>query len=79
MPLTKAQCEAKGFIWNEDTQTCIMPKIALIKMTLSRGTGCDGGGRAVVIRRKLPLAVQMALIKAAKPARRSRRSRRPGR
>jgi hypothetical protein len=59
-----------GFIWNEDTRTCTMPKISLIKMTLSRGPGCDGGSRAVVIKKKLPLAVKKALIKAAKPKKR---------
>jgi len=72
--VTRAQCEAMGFIWNEDTQTCTMPRIKLIKMTISRGVGCDGGGSAVVIRKKLPLDVQKALIKAAKPPRRSKRS-----
>ena len=65
--MTRAKCEAIGFIWNEDAQTCTMPKIKLIKMTLSRGTSCDGGGKAVVIKRKLALDVQKALIKAAKP------------
>ena len=72
--VTRAQCEAMGFIWNEDTQTCTMPRIKLIKMTISRGVGCDGGGSAVVIRKRLPLDVQKALIKAAKPPRRSKRS-----
>ena len=71
--MTKSQCEAMGFIWNEATQTCSMPKIALITMTLSRGVGCDGPSRAVTIRRKLPLAVQKVLIKAARPKKRSSR------
>ena len=71
--LTKAQCEKLGFNWNEDTQTCTMPRISLITMTLSRGPGCDGPSRAVTIRKKLPLAVQKVLIKAAKPKRRSSR------
>ncbi len=73
MPITKAQCEAKGFIWNEDTQTCTMPKIKLIKMTISRGVGCDGGGRAVVIKKKLPLDVRKALIKAGEAAETAKR------
>jgi hypothetical protein len=72
--ITKAQCEAKGFDWNEDTQTCTMPRITLIKMTLSRGPGCDGGGRAVTIR-KLPMAVRMALLKAGRQKKRPRASR----
>jgi len=50
-----------------------MPRIKLIKMTISKGVGCDGGGSAVVIRKRLPLDVQKALIKAAKSPRRSRR------
>jgi len=79
MAISKAECEAKGFIWNEVTRTCTMPRIKLIKMTIGRGVGCDGGARAVVIRRKLALDVQKALIKAAKPKRRSKRSRRPAR
>ena len=79
MPTTKAECDALGFNWNENTQTCTMPKIKLIKMTIGRGVGCDGGAKAVVIKRKLPLAVQKALIKAATPPRRSRKPRRPGR
>ncbi len=69
--VTKARCEAMGFIWNEKTQTCSMPKISLIKMTLSRGPGCDGGSRAVVITKNLPLAVKKALIKAAKARKRT--------
>jgi hypothetical protein len=67
--ITKAQCEAMGFTWNEENQSCTMPKISLIKMTLSRGVGCDGRSKAVVIKRKLPLVVQKALIKAARPKR----------
>jgi hypothetical protein len=73
MAISKAECEAKGFIRNDETRTCTMPKIKLIKMTIGRGVGCDGGARAVVIRRRLALDVQKALIKAAKPPRRSRR------
>jgi len=73
MPTTKAACDALGFNWNPDTQTCTMPRIKLIKMTISKGVGCDGGGSAVVIRKRLPLDVQKALIKAAKSPRRSRR------
>jgi hypothetical protein len=69
--LTKAQCEARGFIWNEDTQTCSIPKITLIKMTVSRGVGCDGPSRVVVIRKPLPLAVRKALLKAGRKPRRS--------
>jgi hypothetical protein len=66
MPITKAQCEAKGFDWNEATQTCSMPRISLIKMTLSRGPGCDGPGRIAVIRTRLPMPVQKALLKAGR-------------
>ena len=79
MPITQAECEAKGFIWNERTQTCTMPRIKVIKMTIGRGVGCDGGAKAVVLKKKLPLAVRLALIKAAKPPRRSRKPRRPAR
>ena len=73
MATTKAQCDAKGWIWNEDTQTCTRPRVTLVKATISRGVGCDGGAKAVVIRKRLPLDVQKALIKAAKSPRRSRR------
>ena len=64
--ITKAQCEAMGFDWNEEKQKCTMPKISLIKMTLSRGPGCDGPSRAVTIRRSLPMAVRKALLKAGR-------------
>lgn len=69
--ITRAQCEAKGFIWNEDKQTCSMPRISLIKMTVSRGVGCDGPSRVVVIRKGLPLAVRKALLKAGRKPRRA--------
>ena len=75
MPITRAQCEAKGFIWNEETQTCTMPRIKLITMTLSRGSSCDGGAKPFTISKTLPLSVQKTLIKAAKPRRRSSRPR----
>ena len=51
----------------------------LIKMTIGRGAGCDGGAKAVVLKKKLPLAVRLALIKAAKPPRRSRKPSAAGR
>ena len=73
MPTTEAECNALGFNWNPDTQTCTMPRIKLLKATISRGVGCDGGSKVVVIKRKLPLDVRKALIKAAKPPRRSKR------
>ena len=68
--LTKAQCEAKGFDWNETTQKCTEPKISGIKMTLTRGVGCDGPTRVVKIQRRLPPAVRKALLKAGRKKRR---------
>jgi hypothetical protein len=73
--LTRAQCEAKGFTWNEDKQTCTIPKITLIKMSISRGPGCDGSSSVLTIRKPLPLAVREALLKAGRQKKRPRSSR----
>ena len=73
--LTQAQCEAAGFTWIEATQTCIIPKITLIKMTLSRGPGCDGRNSVLTIRKPLPLPVRKVLLKAARKKKRSRAAR----
>lgn len=70
MPTTKAECEKLGFNWNDDTQTCTMPKVSLVKLTISRGAGCDGRSEAVLIKRKLPLDAKLALIKAARKRKR---------
>ncbi len=32
-----------GGIWNKEKQTCTMPKISTIKLTLGREPACDGG------------------------------------
>ena len=67
--ITQAECEAKGFnLERRRRRPARCPEIKLIKMTIGRGAGCDGGARAVVLKKKLPLAVRLALIKAAKRA-----------
>jgi hypothetical protein len=65
--ITKEECLAKGFDWNDEKQKCTMPRITLIKMTLSRGPGCDGPGRVATIRNKsLPMSVRKVLLKAGR-------------
>jgi hypothetical protein len=64
--ITKEECLAKGFDWNEEKQKCTMPRITLIKMTLSRGPGCDGPGRVATIRTSLPMSVRKTLLKAGR-------------
>jgi hypothetical protein len=64
--LTEAQCKARGLNWNPRTKSCTMPDISNIKMGIGRGDGCDGTTRIVRIRRRLPLAVRLVLIKAVK-------------
>jgi hypothetical protein len=71
--ITKAQCEAMGFDWNEEAQKCTMPKISIVTMTLSRGVGCDGPTRVVSIKKKLSLPLRKALLKAGRKRRRSSR------
>ena len=64
--MTKAKCESDGLNWNEDTGKCELPKIGLIKMTVSRGSGCNGGHtRVEEIRKRLPEATRRVLLKAA--------------
>lgn len=73
--ITQAECEAKGWNWNEKRKTCTMPDIRSLKAGIGRGDGCDGGTRIVTIRRRLPLAVRLAIISAAKAELRGKKKR----
>ena len=65
MAITKEQCEAKGWFWNETKQQCRKPEILKMTMTLTRGPNCDGNDRRVSVEKpKLSAAVKKALLKA---------------
>jgi len=60
-------CEAKGFFWDPATQSCVKPTIGKIKLTLSRGASCGGGGRTRFVSRPgdLSESVKNILLRAA--------------
>jgi hypothetical protein len=61
----KKACEAKGWIWNEKTKTCTMPKIGIVKFSAPRGPGCDGSTNRKTTGDALKLATKKDLLRAA--------------
>jgi predicted metalloprotease len=67
MPTAEEKCLAKGFIWTG--KTCQRPDINTLGLSITRGKKCGGSSkrRRVAKPKKLSLAVQDAILKAAEP------------
>ena len=67
--VTEAECKTKGWFWIADTQTCEKPRgIGEIKMTLTRGPGCDGPTHraGIPVPKNLSSSVKNALLNASR-------------
>jgi hypothetical protein len=83
IPTTKAECDKRGWYWNAKDGVCEKPSIDDIKMTLTRGSGCDGPNHNTVIPlpANLSASVRNALLNASRrkaKAKKTRPRRKPG-
>jgi hypothetical protein len=68
VPKTKEECDKKGWFWNAETEICEKPVIVDIKMTLTRGSGCDDDEHKTVVPKphKLAKSVRDTLLDASR-------------
>jgi hypothetical protein len=74
MPTPEEKCLEKGWVWRGGK--CQRPNISTLGMLISRGKECGGGSkrRRVPKPKKLSLAVQDAILKAAEPKEKPKRT-----